>query len=808
MLKNYIKIALRNLWRTRTFSIINIVGLATGLCCFILIMLFVSDELSYDRHFSKADRIFRINSDIKFGGAESQYPFSSDMMGAALQNDYPEVENYARLYTSSGNKLIKKGTQYITEARVAHADSTFFSIFDAEAITGNLQSALHEPNTVVLTESAALKYFGTTDALGKILETRDDDNPLYKVTAVIKELPTNTHFNLQFFFSMKNADYEWGQWLSHNFHTYLLLKPGVNYQEFANKAFPQYSHKYLLPAAQELMQISSYDEFEQSGNKLHYSLTPVTEIHLYSSRVYEMTPGGNIQYIYIFAATAIFILAIACINFTNLTTAKSTNRAREVGIRKVLGTTRKNLSVQFLSESVLLAMISTIIASGLVIVFLPLFNNLAGKNIQVSALGSPFFVVMLLLLAVITGLIAGFYPALVLSSFKPIEVLRGKMMSRTGKSSLRSCLVVFQFATSIILIIATTIIYNQLHYIQNKNIGYNKDQVVIIDRPYALGNNSEAFKQFLLQQPGVINATYSSFLPTPSSRSDNLFSKEAVFDMQRSFNMQEWYVDDDYIATLGMTLIKGRNFSKEFGTDSSAVILNETAAALLGHEDPIGKTLYRAFGDNTKKYTVIGVVKNFHYESLKRDIDMLGLFYGKSLGTMALRIHAVNISEVFSAAENKWKALAPEMPFSYSFMNANFRSVYESEERIGKIAISFSVLAIVIACLGLFGLATFIAEQRTKEIGVRKVLGASIHNLVLMLSKDFLKLVAVATVIAFPIAWWCMNSWLQNFAYRTSIGWWTFAGAGLIAVLIALLTVSSQAIRAAYTNPIKSLRTE
>lgn len=809
MLKNYFKVAIRNLWRTKTFSVINIAGLATGLCCFILIILFVADELSYDKHFPNAERIFRANADIKFGGAETQYPFSSDLMGQTLQHDYPEVENYARLYASGGPKMVKKSNIYLTETKVAHVDSGFFNIFRVPAITGNLTTALNEPNTVVITEAIAQKYFGTSDAAGKTLETNDNRQTIYKVTAVIKNIPPNTHFDTELFFSMKNADYQWGQFLSHNFHTYLLLKPGVDYKRFSDKVFPEYTSKYVLPAAQEYMQISNMEEFKKSGNKLEYSLIPVTDIHLYSDRPYELTAGGNIQYVYIFSGVALFILLIACINFMNLTTARSVSRAKEVGIRKVLGTERKNLVLQFLCEGTITTLVSCILAITLVILVLPLFNQLAGKNIVTSALLQPQIIIGLLLLPLLVGVVAGSYPAFVLSSFRPIEVLKGKLSGKSKSGGLRSSLVVFQFVTSIILIIATTVIYNQLHYIQTKNLGFSKEQVLIIDKGYALQNNGEAYKQYLAQQPGIISTTYSSFLPTPSGRSDNVFSKEKVFDARSGFSMQEWYVDVDYLQTMGMQLVKGRNFSKEFGRDSTAVIINEKTAALLGAGDALGKQIYRRDGDNgVKTYTVIGVVKNFHFESLKRDIDMLGLFYGTSMGTLAVKINPANTESVLKAAKARWAELAPQIPFSFHFMDADFSNVYQAEQKIGQIAITFSILAILIACLGLFGLAAFIAEQRTKEIGIRKVLGANIANLVLMLSTDFLKLVVIAAIIAFPLAWWFMNSWLQNFAYRIPISWWIFVVAGIVAVVIALITVSSQAIRAALTNPVKSLRTE
>ncbi|MFT3705408.1 MAG: ABC transporter permease [Agriterribacter sp.] len=813
MIRNYLKVAIRNLWRNKTFSFINIIGLATGVACFILIALYVVDELSYDRYNKNAANIYRINADIKFGGAETRYPFSSDMMGQTFKKDYPEVADYTRIYNSNGSKLVKKGTQFITEIHVAHADSTLFNVFTLPAIEGNTATALNEPNTVVITEATAQKYFGTSNAVGKIVETSENGKTLYKVTAVIKNIPSNSHFNFDFLFSMKNVDYKWGQYLSHNFHTYLLLKPGTDVKAFEKHSFKDYVEKYVLPEAKNALSISSMDEFAKSGNKLEYSLTPLLDLHLYSDRPFELSTGGNIQYVYIFSIVAIFILLIACVNFTNLTTARSANRAKEVGIRKVLGTERKNLMVQFLSESAVMAVLSTMLALLIVWLVLPLFNNVADKHMHFANLLSPLFIALIVLLPFIVGLMAGSYPAFFLSSFRPIEVLKGKLKTGSSNGGLRSGLVVFQFVTSIVLIVGTFIVYKQLHYIQTKNIGYNKEQVLLIDNAYSLQNNIDAYKETMLKQTGVISGTISGFLPIPSNRSDNIFSRTPVMDVKNGFSMQEWRVDYDYIKTLGMQLVAGRNFSKDFGADSLAVIINETTAKDMGYTDPIGKPLYTladfSSGSNAvKAYTIIGVVKDFHFESLKRDITKLGLFLSPSWGMVSFKINAANASQIIKAAEKEWKAQVPAMPFSYKFLDAEFNNLYNGEQRVGKIAITFSILAILIACLGLFGLAAFIAEQRTKEIGIRKVLGASVGNVVTMLSKDFLKLVLIASVIAFPLAWWAMHAWLRDFAYRVDIGWWIFMVAGLIAAGIALITVSFQAIKAALANPVKSLRTE
>lgn len=810
MLKNYFKTAWRNLIRNKVYSIINILGLAIGLSCFLLIALYVMDELNFDRFYPNSGRIYRINSDIKFGGANLHMPVTSDMMGEILKKDYPKVENYTRIYTSDGNKLIKKGNDYIDETKVANVDSTFFDLFRLPAIEGDTKNALDEPNSVVVTESMAKKYFGSTNVLGKTIEVKDDKSPFYKITAVLKDIPRNSHFHFDFLFSMKNVDYNWGQITSHNFYTYIRLQKGTDYKAFEKK-FDQYIDRYVLPFARKFMNINSMDEFRKAGNSLEYSLMPLTKIHLYSDRSFELSPSGNIQYVYIFSAVALFILLIACINFMNLTTARSANRAREVGIRKVLGTAKRNLIAQFLFESTLMVVLSLLISVAIVYLVLPMFNNVADKQMTLESLFSPYILPLLIALPLIVGIMSGSYPAFFLSSFRPIEVLKGKLKLGSKSGTLRSVLVVFQFATSIILIVGTIVVYRQLHYIQTKNLGYNKDEVLIVDRTYSLNDNINAFKNDVLALPGVESGTLSAYLPvSSSSRSDNTFSKDAVMTSENGFDMQNWHIDYDYIKTMGMQVIKGRNFSREFGGDSNAIIINETTAKILDYPNPIGKKIYTSADaeGHTRFYTIIGIVKNFNFESLHQTVGPLGLELSAGNGLGIFKVHSANLRNTVAQIENKWKSLAPGLPFSYRFLNDSFDEMYRAEQRVGKIAVIFAVLAIFIACLGLFGLATFIAEQRTKEIGIRKVLGASVRGIVQMLSKDFLKLIGIAILISTPLAWWAMNKWLQSFAYRVNLGWGIFILAGSIAVVIALATVSLQAIKAAVANPVKSLRTE
>ncbi len=782
-----------------------------GLACFIMIALYVTDELSYDKYNKKAERIYRINSDIKFGGTDLIMAVSADPMGSTLKKDYPQVEEFARLYSSSGSRLIKNGNEYLNENRVTYADSTLFDVFTLPAIAGNTKTALNEPNTVVITESTAKKYFNTAEAaMGKIIESKESTNVLYKVTAVIKDIPRNSHFNYDFFFSMDNVDYGFGNFLSHNFHTYILLKPGTDYKAF-NKNFLQVIDKYILPQAKQFMQIETMEDFAKTGNKLEYSLMPVTDIHLHSARQAELSANGNIQYVYIFSAVAIFILLIACINFMNLSTARSAGRAKEVGIRKVLGTEKKSLIGQFLTESILTAFIALFIALAITWLSLSWFNSMAGKEMQITTLFKPQYLVFLLVLPIIVGTLAGSYPAFFLSSFKPIAVLKGKINSGVKKSNLRSSLVVFQFATSIILIIGTIVIYKQLNYIQTSKVGFNKEQVLVVDNSGVPRESRTALQNEIEKLSSVKSASFANFLPVSnSSRNDNTFSTEAVMNEKNGFNMQVWRVDYNYIPTLQMEIIKGRNFSPQFGSDSLAIIINETTASLLGTGNPLGKKVYTSDGPDkgTISYTVVGVVKNFNFESLRKNVGPLCMRLGNNSFASAFRISTTDMDVLIKNIEGKYKAMAPGMPFNYSFLDESFDNMYKEEQRVGKVSITFSLLAVIIACLGLFGLATYMAEQRTKEIGVRKVLGASVAGIVSMLSKDFLKLVAISFVIAVPLAWWAMNNWLQDFANRINISWWIFIVAGVVAMLIAVFTVSFQAIKAAIANPVKSLRTE
>ena len=808
MLKNYFKTAIRNLFKSKGFSAINIIGLACGLASCLLILLYVADELNYDHYNKKINQIYRVDADLQFGGHHFDLASAPDPLGAALKSEFPQVLQYVRL-RNHGGFLVKKGNQNIQEDRVIFADSTLFDVFTLPMLAGDPHTALVNPNSVVITESMAKKYFpqsAPTKIVGKTLTV--DDTSVYKITGVIKDVPEESHFHYDFFVSMYGqlSRYEINQWTSNNFNTYIVLAKNADPKKLASQ-LDDFVMKYVEPFFKSLN--ITKEQFKKQGNYLHYNLMPLNRIHLYSHKESELEANGNIQYVYIFSVIALFILLIACVNFMNLSTARSSGRAREVGVRKVLGSLRKNLITQFLTESMLISFISMILALLIATLLLHYFNELSGKELTMFSFFSSWMLPSSLLLVIIVGLLAGLYPAFYLSSFKPVEVLKGKIASGSKTGWLRSGLVIFQFAISIFLIIGTLVIYSQLNYIHNKDIGYNRDHVLIIKNTDVLGDQTKIFKDEVLKLSGVQNATMTGFLPTAGWRSDSPLFPTPVTDTKDAISTQVWRIDENYIPTLGIAMEQGRNFSKEFPTDSSGIIINEAFAKLLGFNDVLNKPLYYLNHFPSKepsKYHIIGVVKNFNFNSLHDMVSPLVFLLSPQNGSISFRINAPHINNLITSIQDIYKRIAPGQPFTYSFMDEDFNKTYKSEQRMGGLSITFSILAILIACLGLFGLITYAAEQRTKEIGIRKVLGATVANITTMLSKDFLKLVLISTLIAFPLSWLAMNKWLQSFEYRIHISWWIYLVAGVTAILIALITVCVRAIKAATTNPVDSLR--
>ncbi len=789
MLKNYLKIALRNFRRHKVTSFINIVGLAIGIACAALILLYVRHELSYDRYHKNKDRIYRLVSKVQGASYEAVAKVPGPWSIEAKKS-FPEIQHVAR-FVFFNEILVRRGEKRFYESGGFYADSTVFEVFSFSLLKGNPQTALVPPNAIVVTEAFAQKYFGDKEPLGQTL-TFDNQNQ-YLVTGVIRNVPAHSHFTFDFLVSMatyanpRRDNWEWLQ-----FYTYLLLAPGSSPQAVADK-FPA-----LLRQHVEANIASNYTPY----------LQPLTDIHLRSQLFREMQANSDIAYIYIFSAVGFFILLIACINFMNLTTARAATRAREVGVRKVTGADRGQLIKQFLGESILVCGFALLLAMVVIDLLLPAFNFLTGRELAVDYFADKIFSLSLIGLALLVGAVSGSYPAFVLSGFKPVNVLKGKL-PQSSRTWLRQGLVVFQFAISAFLMIATGIVYNQLDYIQNKRLGFNAEQLVIIPiRDEAIRLKYETIKHELLQHPNIVSVAASSNLPGGSDWGIPCEPEGIPPDQVPPIRML--VVDQDFISTFQMKLAAGRSFSKDHPTEATAAfMINEEAAKQLGWSDPLGKTIAMSRIQRPAA-PVIGVLKDFHFRSMHEKIGPIMFFIPPPdwFTVFSVRIRPDHVAETLAFLERKWTALDPSRPFDYTFFDEQFGQLHLAEQRIGQLLGYVAVLAIFIAGLGLFGLAAFTAQQRTKEIGVRKVLGASVGGLVLLLSKDFTKLVLIGFIVAAPLAYYAMNRWLADFAYRVEIGIGVFVLAGLLALAIAWLTVSYQSIKAALANPVEALRYE
>lgn len=810
MLKNYFNVALRNLFKHKFYSLINILGLSIGLTCFLMISLYVVDELSYDTFHSDADRIYRMDFSGVLNGSEFITALASAPAGPTMPKEFPEVEESTRL-RGSGNWTIrrKEETNAYNEDDVVFVDANFFTFWDFNLINGDVKTCLERPNTLVISQSAATKIFGEDDPIGEIVVMDNDED--WEITGVYEDMPSNAHFKYDILLSMESRE-EAKQtfWMSFNFNTYLKLQEGSDPKDLEAK-FPDLIQKYIGPEIQQFMG-ASMEEFYESGNSAGFFLFPLADIHLQSDKLGELDANGDYKYVLIFTAIALFILILACINFMNLSTARSAGRAKEVGVRKVMGAYKSQLRKQFLTEAFLITFISILIAYGLSFLLLGQFNTLADKVMNFNSLLSFNFILIMIGVLITVGFLAGSYPAFFLSKFRPVEVLKGKLNLGLKGGGLRSTLVVLQFCVSIIMIIGTAIVYQQLSYIQNKKLGFTKDHVLLVHNPWMMGDKSESYKNEALQYANVKAATLSGFLPVPSNNNNNLWFPGSNPTKDESYVFSEFRVDHDYLRTLDIEIKEGRDFSRDFPSDSSSILLNEAAVARLGWDEAIGRKLstYGGSQENpiVETYTVIGVVKNFHFQSLRNSIEPLLFELGRSRGFLSLKVDTENIPATIDFLESKWTEFAPGQPFEYSFLDQRFNDMYESEQKLGNIFGVFAFLAIFIACLGLYGLAAFTAEQRRKEIGVRKVLGASIMSIITLLSKEFLKLVGIAFLIAAPLSYYFMNEWLQDFENRTNINFMVFLLAGIIALVIAWFTMSFQSWNAARINPAKSLKDE
>ena len=809
MFKNQLKIAWRSIKKQPFLNSLNTLGLAIGIAGTLLICLYIYDELSYDKMFTDAERIHRVNVDAKFGGPAREMSQVSGPMAEAILNDIPQVEQTLRFRpwgTASLSKADSK--ELILEQRTAFADSTLVEMLDLEMLYGNAKQALSGPNKLILTESAAEKHFKSSEAVGQKLILNEGET--YTVTGIIEDLPKNSFLkDYSVFMSMDSYTDEYLNWGSHNYNTFIKLKEKVDPADIA-EPLQGMMEKYLIPYAQEFFPGITLEQFEASGNYVYYATMPLTDIHLYSNRDTDMSQNGDINNIYILSFIALFLIALASINFMNLSTAYSLKRSKEVGIRKTLGSNKPALIRQFLTESGLITFGAMLIGIVLVILALPYFNDFADKHLEFPFFNPIFWGILLLSVAVL-GLLSGSYPAFFMSKFAPAKVLKGGSGNTVGGSKIRSVLVVIQFTVSVFLIIGTLVVSQQLRFIQNKDLGYSKDQVLLVNNVNKLSNGASSFKEEVKDLALVANATLSGYLPTPSYRSDSSFFLEGKLSQDEVVNMQGWRVDYDYINTLNLDLLAGRDFDPTISTDSSAIIINESALKVmqLSPEQALGKHIFNGIGEeSTNEYTVVGVIKNFHFESMRQVIRPLSLQLAPSNDRLIVKLRSGNFENAIAQIQELWDVKSPGIGFDYQFMDDSFNEVYQNEQRLSKIFIVFTALSIFIACLGLFGLAAFNAQKRIKEIGVRKVLGASVSQITYRLSFDFLKLVAIAIVVALPLGWLAMNRWLEDFTYRTDIGLGVLLIAAVVAIAIALFTISYQSIKAAIANPVKSLRTE
>ncbi len=805
MLKNYLKIALRNLLKQKGYSAINIAGLVLGMSCCLLILLYVRNELDYDRFHEKAERTYRLYLDARINDKDLIAATSCGPLAATLRQELPGIETAARI-RHVGNFTVRHEDKTFNEEKLFFADSTIFDVFTFAMLAGEARTALSKPHTVVLTDEMARKYFGESPPLGKSLLM--DGREQYAVSGVVKKLPATSHWQFDFLVSMNSREFGDDQvWISNNLYTYAVFNAG-SAREQAEATLQTITSKYVDPQLQQVLG-ASLREMEASGLRYRYLFQPLTDIHLHSHLENDIAPHGNVVYVYVFLLIAAFILLIACINFMNLSTARSARRAKEVGVRKVLGSRAAQLMQLFLSEAMLISVLAILITIGVIELVLPSFNSFTGKELALSDFGALRLIPGLVLFSVFIGLLAGSYPAFVLSSFQPVKVLKGEW--RTGMRSgwLRSTLVIVQFTISIALMVGTIIVHQQLSYVQNKALGFDKEQVLVVDNAWLLrGEQARSFKTSLLNTTGILSASYANTIPGKDI-GNSAFLPEGG-DPSKPVLLWHIWTDFEFIPTLKIALQEGRNFSSQFTTDSThAVLINAPAAKLLGYENPVGRKVTAFFGQKEMRpMEIIGLLKDFHFESLHQPIRPLVLRVTQGGATyLLLRVQGA-LPEIIRAVERQWASFTGGQPFIYFFLDEELRARYATEQTVGKVFGTFSGLGIFIACLGLLGLATYATEQRTKEIGIRKVLGANVPSIVSLLSQEFVKLVLIANLVAWPVAYYAIRRWLENFAYRIELGLSAFLLAASLALMIALLTVSYHALKAALANPVEALRYE
>ena len=808
MFFNYMKIALRNIKRQKFYSLINITGLTIGLITSLLIVLYVADEFSYDKFHNDANFIYRVNLTGRMSGQEFNSAYTSAPVAAGLIEEIPEVVTSCRI-TTWKDISIKILEDTYTEKTTLLADSNFFSFFSFNLVQGDPKTVLSKPYSIVLTETAANKIFGYTGPgdnrpIGKTLEF-GVDKWACTITGIVEDPPQNSHFHFSMITSMGSWDFSRNPaWISNALMTYIKLNENAD-REYVESKFPEIVKKHVGPQAQAYLGIS-FDEFLEQGGAYGYYLQPLLDIHLSPEVDLHVEPGGNMNTIYLLIGIVIFIIVIACINFMNLSTARFSGRAKEVGVRKSLGGSVNSLRMQFLIESVLYTLLSLILAQVVLLLILPQFNMLSGKLLTIKSLYNLNYLMSIFSLVLIVGFLAGSYPAFYLTSFKPVEVLRGRIKAGMKSKGIRRILVIFQFTMSIGLIICTLLIYKQLQYLQTKDLGFDSKNVMVIKNASTLGSDKLAFKEELLKMPEVVNASICNLVPPGVDYSD-IFRPKGEDTQERGSNY--CFVDEDLMATLKLTMVDGRFFSKDFPSDSKGVVINETAARLFGWENPVGQKLQTFWKENEEDAReVIGVVKNYNFQSLEEDITSLIIFPGTEGNNIIVRLTPDDVSRKINLIQTLWKSYPNGGSFDYSFISDDFSAKFRKEQQLSKIFIVFTFLAIVIASLGLLGLATFTAEQRSKEIGIRKAMGASSDSIIKMTSLEYLNLIFISFIIAIPLSYGIINWWLKNFAYKTSIGAVSFIIGGIIAVLIAVISVGYQSFKAASRNPVDSLKYE
>ncbi|GAB5522574.1 MAG: ABC transporter permease [Roseivirga sp.] len=799
MLKSYLKIAVRGIFRNPGYAAINIFGLSIGITCFLLIFLVVRYELSFDKFHSDAERIFRVDNALHLSSGIYKYPNGPAGVGPSMYNEIPEVIGFTRLGGGGQQAVFEVGTELFRETDLFYADSSFFSFFDFELLLGNKNEVLKNPLMAVLSEKAAVRYFGKANAVGEVLVLKGNQEQRFQVSGIMKDLPANSHIQCEVLLSnetLRSNGATLDSWNAGGSYTYIKL------------------NDVEAKAGVEAKMMELRDRYVEEENRLRVnpSMIALTDIHLHSNLRNEIVPNGNIDIVYVFSAIAVFILLIAAINYMNLATARSAKRAKEVGMRKVLGAYKKQLVTQFMGESLVLVIISALISFVIVVASLGLMADFTGKALELSMLFDPLLLSVFLGVLMIIGFGSGSYPALFLSSFKPVVVLKGKLSPGMNSSGvLRKGLVVFQFAISIMLMIGTYAVYDQLSFMKNKSLGFQKENMLVVSNTQnAVTPQLNAFKNELLKNTQIESVT-ASFSKPGGLRPIIFIKSETVIDDEANLNLAAINIDFDYMSTFGINILKGRDFDRSVPVDSTqSIMLNEQAARELNVlEDPIGRIIQVNLGGNWVDKKVIGLVADVNFEPLQRKTE--ATFYGPIFGAYSylyVKVKPGNQRAAIDHINAIWDQFAPQQPFEYSYLESDLNELYASEEQLSQVVIFFAVLAILIACLGLFGLASFATEQRIKEIGVRKVLGASVAQVLLLLSKDFVLLILIAFVVAAPVSYYLTDWWLQDFAFKVNIGWLTFFLAGIIAILIALITVGYKAINAARSNPVKALRFE